>query len=160
MVISQNEIDNAFEVIITEVINLYLIPKFEELGMEATGEWIENVHSKGSELWGRDYTKYLVEGRPPNDSKDPKDIAKFARWAGATFIGKWVQDKGLDLNPFAVAYKIAMEGTNYYPDGTDLMEILESNQVTEYINMRLKELLVPLQGDKFRDYVINTFNRK
>lgn len=160
MVLSQNEIDSAYQVIIKEIIDLFLIPKFKELGMEATGEWIENVHSKGSELWGRDYTKYLVEGRPPNDSKDPKDIARFARWAGATFIGKWVRDKGLDLNPFAVAYKIAMEGTNYYPDGTDLMEILNSMEVTEFINRRLSEELISLQGEKFSEYIINTFNRK
>ena len=156
MVISQIEIDNAFEVIITEIINLYLIPKFEELGMEATGEWRENIHSKGSELWGRDYTKYLVEGRPPSSKLPP--ISRLEEWVRAKF--GYTDPKQIRSVAFAVAYKIKEEGTNYYPDGTDLMEILESNQVTEYINMRLKELLVPLQGEKFRDYVINTFNRK
>lgn len=156
MVISQIEIDNAFEVIITEIINLYLIPKFEELGMEATGEWRENIHSKGSELWGRDYTKYLVEGRPPSSKLPP--ISRLEEWVRAKF--GYTDQKQIRSVAFAVAYKIKEEGTNYYPDGTDLMEILESNQVTEYINMRLKELLVPLQGEKFRDYVINTFNRK
>ena len=156
MVISQVEIDNAFEVIITEIINLYLIPKFEELGMEATGEWRENVHSKGSELWGRDYTKYLVEGRPPSQKMPP--ISRLEEWVRAKF--GYTDPKQIRSVAFAVAHKIQAEGTSYYPDGTDLMEILESNQVAEYINMRLKELLVPLQGEKFRDYVINTFNRK
>lgn len=135
-------IDKELEEILTNVINLFLIPKFNELGMKASGEWEENIEAKGNEIWGRDYTEYLTKGRPPNESDDPKDIAKFARWAGATFIGKWVQDKGLDLNPYAVAYTIAKKGTKRYPEGSDLLEILETEEVKDYINQELSKVLI------------------
>jgi len=156
MVLSQNEIDGAYQVIIKEIIDLFLIPKFKELGMEATGEWIENVHSKGSELWGRDYTKYLVEGRPPSAKMPP--IEALEKWVRAKF--GYSDQRQVRSTAFAVAKKIQQEGTNYYPDGTDLMEVLNSMEVTEFINRRLSEELISLQGEKFSEYIINTFNRK
>lgn len=134
-------IDNEFETILTNVINLFLIPKFEELGMQASGEWEENIEAKGNEILGRSYTEYLTKGRPPNESQNPDDITRFARWAGATFIGKWVEDKGLNLNPYAVAYTIARQGTKRYPEGSDLLEVLETAEVRDYINTELSKIL-------------------
>lgn len=138
-------IDFEFETILTNVINLFLIPKFNELGMKASGEWEENIEAKGNEIWGRDYTEYLTKGRPPNESQNEDDIIRFAKWASATFIGDWVEDKGLDLSPFAVAYKIAKEGTKRYrryPKGSDLLEVLETPEVRDYINTELSKILI------------------
>lgn len=136
-------IDFEFETILNEVNELYFKSKFMQLGMNASGEWVRNLEAKNDEIWGRDYSEYLAKGRPPNFDQDPESITKFARWAGATFIKKWVEDKGLSLNPYAVAYKIAREGTDYYPQGTDLIDVLASDEVISYINRRLSEVLVP-----------------
>lgn len=127
--VPQEEIER----IITDVINMFLIPKFRELGMPASGEWEQNVHARDNEIWGRDYTEYLAQGRPPNTDQDPEALKRWVGWAGSTFLNDWVQDKGLTINPFAVAYKIAREGTDYYPQGTDLLEVLESQEVNDYI---------------------------
>ena len=51
----------------------------------------------------------------------------------------WVAAKGLSLNPFAVAYKIAREGTKQYREGgdDDFMKVLESPQVADYLRQRV-----------------------
>src|SRR5690606_24255680 len=116
--IPQEEIER----IVTDVINLFLIPKFRELGMPASGEWEQNVQARSNEIWGRDYTEYLVQGRPPNEARGHEALAKWAVWAGNTFIKDWAIAKGVNIDPIAIAYKIAREGTDYYPEGTDLLE--------------------------------------
>lgn len=136
--IPQEEIER----IITDVINLFLIPKFRELGMPASGEWEQNVHARSNEIWGRDYTEYLAQGRPPNQDQSPEALKRWVGWAGNTILKDWVQRKGLNINPFAVAYKIAREGTDYYPQGTDLLEVLYSQEVTDYIAQEVGRIIV------------------
>ena len=134
--------DSEIEKIIDGVIRLFLIPKFRELGMQASGEWEANVQARKNEIWGRDYTEYLALGRPPNNDQDEDAIRRWVGWAGSTILAQWVQDKGLNINPYAVAYKIAREGTSYYPEGTDLLEVLESREVAEYIMDQMRDLVV------------------
>lgn len=129
------------EPIISEVINLFLIPRFLELNMESSGEWINNVEARGNQIWGRDYTEYLVDGRPPNTNQDPKAMKAWVGWAGSTVLNDWVRNKGLNINPYAVAWKIAREGNNYYPNGTDLLEVLDSEEVRDYITERLGRII-------------------
>ena len=110
--------------------------------MQASGEWEANVQARKNEIWGRDYTEYLALGRPPNNDQDEDAIRRWVGWAGSTILAQWVQDKGLNINPYAVAYKIAREGTSYYPEGTDLLEVLESREVAEYIMDQMRDLVV------------------
>lgn len=142
--------ETEIERIITEVINLFLIPKFRELGMPASGEWEQNVHARRNEIWGRDYTEYLALGRGPNNDQSPEALKAWVGWAGSTILAQWVQDKGLDLNPYAVAWKIAREGTSYYPQGTDLLEVLESQEVAEYITDQLRNFMVLVITTEFQ----------
>lgn len=134
--------DEEIEAIVRNIINIFLIPKFRELGMPASGEWEDNVEARRNEIWGTQYTKYLVEGRPPNTDQSPEGLRKFVGWAGSTFIKEWVRDKGIPDNPYAVAYKIAREGTKYYPQGTDLLEVLSTQPVFDYINEQLGKIVI------------------
>jgi len=55
-------------------------------------------------------------------------------WAGSTFLKKWVDDKGLNINPFAVAWKIAREGwrvPNSNNSGKLLDDVLSFSKVEE-----------------------------
>ena len=144
--IPQEEIER----IVTDVINLFLIPKFRGLGMPASGEWEQNVHARSNEIWGRDYTEYLVLGRGPNQDQSPEALKRWVGWAGSTILKDWVQAKGLNINPFAVAYKIAREGTNYYPQGTDLLEVLESQEVTDYIAKEIGVFVIAHFQNEFK----------
>lgn len=125
--------------IIRGVIDDILIPKFLSLGMNATGDWIAALEARANgftgEIWGLDYTKYLVEGRSPG-GKPP--VAPLVRWAQAKF--GLPQPEALGM-AFAVRYKIAEEGTSYWPSGTDLLEVLNSEQTKTYIQRQIVAIL-------------------
>lgn len=140
-----NEYSREIEEVLNEMISLLLIPHFEQLGMNATGEWEQNIQARGNEIWGRDYTKYLVEGRPPNTDTSPDAVRRWA-YGMANFnpeFKKWLQARGLTEYGVQIAYKIGMEGTNYYPQGTDLIEFLETPEVKNFITDRLKDVIAP-----------------
>lgn len=121
------------ERVISEVINLFLIPKFRELGMPATGEWEENIHARGNEIWGRQYTEQLVNGREPGTMPPVEAIQ---RWALAKFGNG-------DINvAWAIATKIKQEGTSWYPNGSDLLEVLESQEVADYISSQIRDIII------------------
>ena len=117
-------------------VDTILIPHFMELGLDATGEWRNslNVRAEGSTgiINGRKYTEQLVWGRRPG-AMPP--IQPLITWAQAKL--------GLSGNEaksaaFAIAKKIANEGTNIYKEGgTDLLEVLQApeniKRITEYL---------------------------
>lgn len=123
--------DDILTQTLQEVVDNFLIPKFLSLGMNASGSWIkalrvEVINGKGY-IKGKDYTYYLVNGRA-GGNKPP-----------ITPLISWVQQKlgksgkeGIGI-AYSVQNKIAKEGTNYYPNGTDLLEVLQSKEVTQYI---------------------------
>lgn len=136
MIIPETEIAD----ILNDVVENYLKQKFMELGMNASGDWINALEVRtflgGGEIWGMDYTKYLVSGRSPGN-RPP--IGQLIRWAQYKFGQDATQAKS---TAFAVANKIAREGTSYYPNGTDLLEILHSKEVTDFINKRVGRYLI------------------
>jgi hypothetical protein len=121
------------EKIIYEIITLFLIPKFRELGMHASGEWESNIEARGNQIWGRAYTEQLVNGREPG-SMPP--VEAIQRWALAKFGNG-------DINvAWAIATKIKNEGTSWYPNGSDLLEVLESKEVVDFISDKLKDIVI------------------
>lgn len=127
------------EVIMQGVIDDILIPKFLSLGMNATGDWIAALEPRArgftGEIWGLDYTKYLVEGRAPGS---PPPVTPLVRWASAKFGASG--NEALSI-AFAVRHKIAQEGTSYWPQGTDLLEVLNSDQTKVYIQKKIVAIL-------------------
>ena len=73
------------EQLIWLVVYQFLIPKFNELGMKASGQWLDalsvKVNGNRGEIWGTDYTQYLVNGRA-NGNRPPIQV-----------LEKWVNDK-------------------------------------------------------------------
>jgi hypothetical protein len=132
--------DAKFEEILNDVIKFFLIPKHKALGMEATGEWINSLESKSNVIRGRKYTEQLVYGRRKNDNQDPKEIRKWAVGVGSPggYIYEWAKAKGVNIPPIAIAYKIAREGTTWKKKGgSDLLEVLETKEVIDYINKQI-----------------------
>jgi hypothetical protein len=95
-----------------------LIANYDKLGLRASGNWANQLEQfneqtgKGYHIGikGEKYTGALETGRSANKNQTPKAIKAWVGWAGSTFLKKWISDKGLNLNPFAVAYKIARHG--------------------------------------------------
>jgi len=137
------------------VIDNFLKPKFIELGMNATGKWLESLEAKAvngnGEIWGMDYTYWLANGRKPG--KLPP-INALIPWVNAKF---GVGGKEAVSIAWAVATKIKNEGTNYYPDGTDLLEVLYSQEVRRYIlesfqtffTIEINKILIKQLNDNF-----------
>ncbi len=127
--------DDNLREIMTEVIRVFLIPKFIALGMNASGSWISALEARAengrAEIWGADYTYYLVNGRA--DGNRPP-IQPLIRWVGNKF---GLSGQEAISAAFAIANKIEKEGTDYYPNGTDLLEVLESPEVSQFIYTRL-----------------------
>lgn len=117
------------------VIDNFLKPKFIELGMNASGQWLSSLEARYNnnrgEIWGMDYTYYLANGR--RSGKRPP-ISPLVSWVGHKF---GLQGTQAVSAAFAVANKIAAEGTNYYPDGTDLIDVLSSKEVLNYVYSKL-----------------------
>ena len=125
-----------FENILKDVIRLYLIPKHEALGQKATGNWIEKLEVQGNVIRGEKYTEQLVYGRKPG--KRPP-ITPIENWVNAKF---GISGQQATSFAFAIANKIAKEGTSWHQKGgSDLLEVLETNEVQNYINSKLASYL-------------------
>ena len=123
-----------------------LIAKHKELGMKASGNWIDSldVEVKGltATIYGEHYTEQLVEGRASG---------KFPPIAAIT---QWIEDKGItpfenisiSSLAFLIARKIAKSGTKYYQEGgTELVSAVITPQ-------RIQQII-----DNVSEFSINNF---
>lgn len=112
--------------------------KHIQLGMKASGKWIEGLENVSSgttgKVIGEDYTYQLVNGR------------KEGKFPPVQAIKQWIIDKGIvnkirgeisvSSLAFLIARKIAREGTKYYQQGgTDLVDsVITPERIQSIIN--------------------------
>ena len=101
-----------------------LIDKYDELKMRASGQCADSLEVKTTstkaELWGIDYTEYLIDGRGPGKFPPIASIEQWIKDKGISFIESQISISSL---AFLIARKIAREGTQYFKQGgTDLIE--------------------------------------
>ena len=118
-----------------------LIDKYKSMGLKASGAFENGLSTETNEsstkIWTVPHTWFMVEGRGRNASQDKDNLKKWVGWAGSTFLKKWVDDKGLSISPFAVAYKIAREGIrvpNQYNDGTLISSVINDNSIERLLS--------------------------
>ena len=118
-----------------------LIDKYKSMGLKASGAFEDGLSTETDEnstkIWTVQHTWYMVNGRGKNSSQDKEAVRKWVGWAGSTFLKKWVEDKGLSISPFAVAYKIAREGIrvpNQYNDGTLISSVINDNSIERLLS--------------------------
>lgn len=155
--------ENDIREVTQKVIETFVIPDFMQRGHDASGQWVRSLgfRSEGDKgiITGTDYTKYLIDGRGPNKDQNPEAITNWARWYGQNVFANWIQAKGLGLNPYAVAYKIAREGTKIYRDGgSDFLKILETEEVQRFIIENLSATIKVRVVNILRDDLMNLKN--
>lgn len=129
-----------------------LIKKYDDLGLRASGQWANNLEGivqdgKGVIL-GLDYTEQLVHGRPPG--KHPK-IKPLIEWVSVK-LGI-TGELGVST-AFAVASKIAQEGTEIYKQGgTDLLEVLDEPETMAAFVSAISEYM----AEELRKRILNEF---
>ena len=118
-----------------------LIDNYKSMGLKASGSFEDGLSTEIDEssvkIWTVPHTWYMVQGRGKNSSQDKEAVRKWVGWAGSTFLKKWVDDKGLSISPFAVAYKIAREGIrvpNQYNDGTLISSVINDNSIERLLS--------------------------
>ena len=155
--------DEDVAAVLRGVIDDFLIPKFKELNMNASGKWIASLETERRSnnegfIRGIDYSYWLAKGRNPNSDQSPEALRAWAVWAGNTFIKDWVQAKGLAANPIAVAMSIAKKGTTWKrKGGSDLLEVLESPEVQRYVAERFKMIITPRVAEEMRRNISEAF---
>jgi hypothetical protein len=132
------------------------------LGLKASGNWAKQLEIFSNEtnlgyeigIKGERYTGAIEYGRNANTNQTPEGLRKFAGWAGSTFIAKWVKDKGLNLNPYAVAYNIGKYGwrvPNVNNAGGLISDVITQDRIND-----LEKLLIYGKIEEIKTDVINT----
>lgn len=132
--------EKEIEEVLDKALTLFLIPRFQELGMNATGEWIDSLNTTSSVnkgvIRGRDYTEQLVKGRK-GGTMPP--VSNLIAWVGA----KWgLRGREAERAAWAVAQKIKNEGTTWYQKGgSNLLEVFEEPRVVEFITEQIGSVI-------------------
>jgi len=146
------------------VIDKFLIPRFHELKMRASGDWEQSLAAERTGInqaviKGQFYSEFLAKGRNQNRDQSPEAIRRWAVWAGSTFIKDWVQDKGIAANPIAIAYGIARKGTSWKRQGgSNLLEVLTEPETVAYVQKELGVFAKPRIAEALRRNARQAFN--
>ena len=152
--------------VMQDVIDLFLIPRYNELGMRASGEWEQSLEANRTDInraviRGRFYSEFLAKGRNPNKDQSPEAIRRWAVWAGKTFIKDWAEQKGVTADPIAIAYNIAKNGTSWTrKGGSDLLEVLTEPATIEYVRARLGKILKVKITEQLRRNAFDALNNR
>ena len=135
--------------------------KHIQLGMKASGRWIESIETKATPksgtILGEDYTEWLVKGRGPTTGGNKGGPTLVER------IKDWINDKGVrarDISrnslAFLIARKIHREGTEYFKQGgTDLIDAVITPQriqrIIDRVGNQMMLVLVELISRKFKE---------
>ena len=124
-----------------------IIANYNAKGRRASGRferetYVQMEANKGAIMAPR-YAGIMLFGRRPNFDQDPKAVKSWVGWAGSTFLKDWVQNKGLSISPFAVAYKIARKGiAEPTPPNGLVTEVVNADAIRELGNRLAKDLIV------------------
>lgn len=124
-----------------EALKVRIIANHRQAGQVASGKTIVsmqvNIDGDTGELVGRPFFGTLETGAKPwkNAASMKKVPASFN-----AIIEQWIKDKGLNLNSWAVSYKIIHEGTKLYRQGG--RADIYSNEIPKTIESVGQRLLV------------------
>ena len=133
-----------------------LVKNYDKLGLRASGRWANELENFSNEsgkgyhfgILGASYTGAIESGRKPN--RNQKNIRAFVGWAGSTFLKQWVKDKGLNISPYAVAYKIAREGVkvpNEFNKGGLVSDVITEERLMPFTKIVAIGMLEGLRSD-------------
>ena len=125
--------------IFLEQLKTDLIQNYDATGRRASGNYAESLeyfinyslNHLNIKMVGAKQAMFMENGRQPNQNQDEESIRRFVNWAGSTFLKKWVQDKGLSISPYAVAYKIARQG---YKGNQVVSSVITEKRINDFVN--------------------------
>ena len=141
-----------------KVISNFILPAYINSGVRATGNWGEALEVRlGSEansveIWGVDYSMFTEVGR--KQGKQPPTL-NLIKWVEAKF--GYSGSKAVQV-AWAVANKIKKEGTDSHKSHNNLISLLHSSEVEQYIineltdviNINVKSVISDAFKEKYR----------
>lgn len=123
-----------------------LVSEYISSGRKTSGNWAKQLTDEitvtetniNVKILGAQYTGAMVNGRKPNTKQSKESIKAFVGWAGSTFLSDWVKQKGINANPYAIAYSIARDGVkvpNRYNDGKLLDNVFTEQRINDLIKL-------------------------
>lgn len=139
-----------------------LVKNYDKLGLRASGNWakeLEQINEVTTNrikvgMLGAQYTGAIETGRSKNKNQSEKAIRAWVGWAGSTFLKQWVEDKKIDVSPFAVAYKIAREGwkvPNKFNAGGLVSDVITRKRINELMRDLLFSRIEDFQSEIIKD---------
>lgn len=119
--------------IVTEYLNKTkgdLVKSYRDKGLKASGKYEKgltiSVEDTGRKIKAyiesEGHVWFMEKGRKPNRDQSAKAVRSLGK-----ILEKWVQDKGISVNPYAAAYKIVHKGIevpNKYNIGEVVTEVI------------------------------------
>jgi hypothetical protein len=137
--------DAQIENVVSVVVQKVLFPKFDQLGMNASGNWKETTRAEGNTIIGPAYTEQLAKGRAPG-ARPP--ISPIEKWVEAK-LG--LSGKQATSVAWAISINIAKKGTTWHQKGgTDILEVLESKEVYDLFVKTYALEVKAILSDNFR----------
>lgn len=124
-----------------------IIANYNAKGRRASGgfetkTYVQVEDNKGAIMAPR-YAGVMLFGRRPNLNQSDKAIMHFTRWAGHYIFKDWVQAKGYNINPYAVAYKVAKYGVDEpTPPNGLVTEVVNADAIKELGKRLAKDITV------------------
>lgn len=137
-----------------------LIESYERKGLRASGEFARELRSTiqahGTQIHavitGPIQSYFMQQGRNPNRDQSLGQV----RFLGK-ILEKWVNDKGISVNPYAAAYKIVHFGIqvpNQHNPGGVISEVI-NEKWTEELNEKLRAVVIT----EIKSDVLEQFNK-
>lgn len=139
-----------------EELKAEIVQNLKDRGNVASGETINSlevipIDENTVALWGAKHLMALEDGRKPTRSgAESGSPTLFER------IKQWIDDKGLDLNPYAVTKKIHKEGTSLYRQGGKsgvISTVITEQRINNFLEIFSREFMSSAESA-----VISEFN--
>ena len=132
-----------------------LTQSYLEKGFKASGNWPRELEWINTltpfriniKLLGADYTDFMINGRGPTAEGAPAGDPTLQ-----TIIEKWVKDKGVSANPYAITKSIHEHGTQQYRNPDPKKKRLLEDAIPD---KSLNELIDIIRKDTIARITIN-----
>ena len=124
-----------------------IIANYNAKGRRALGgfereTYVQMDANKGA-IMAPPYSGVMLFGRRPNFDQSDEAIMHFTRWAGHYIFKDWVEAKGYNISPYAVAYKVAKYGVDEpTPPNGLVTEVVNDEAIRELGKRLAKDITV------------------
>lgn len=122
-----------------------LADKHTQLGMKASGKWLESLENRSERLsgqiWGESYTEQLESGREPG------------KFPPIKMIEKWIYDKGITPDNITVSSLAFLIARKISKEGWDRKDFGGVDLVSQVITPQRIQTII----DKVSEFHINSF---